>query len=178
MLRRRKSAVSHRAECHRAHSHLLISTLANRMRSMSADKIFEALASRPLKHESRALAKRHRKLVHDSYQCPRWLEYLLVYCGVQVGLTGPLGLLHQHDLRDYAQRIPGCHPYLRHGRSMWVDACGSHPFWWEISKQRRSGSTPVEPRGMLWVASTLTRLRLPRRRLGGFCGLQQGRIAM
>ena len=64
----------------------------------------------------------HRKLVHDSYQCPRWLEYLLVYCGIQVGLAGPLGLLRQHDLRDYAQRIPGCHAYLRHGRSFWIDA--------------------------------------------------------
>jgi fatty-acid desaturase len=64
----------------------------------------------------------HRKLCHDSYQCPRWLEYVLVWCGVQVGLAGPLGLLRQHELRDYAQRIPGCHPYLRHGRSWPVDA--------------------------------------------------------
>jgi fatty-acid desaturase len=68
----------------------------------------------------------HRKLVHDSYQCPKWLEYALVYGGVQVGLAGPIGLLRQHDLRDYAQRIPGCHPYLRHGRSPWIDA------WWQL----------------------------------------------
>src|SRR5690242_9299632 len=40
----------------------------------------------------------HRKLVHDSFQCPKWLEYLLVYLGVQVGLAGPIGLLRQHDL--------------------------------------------------------------------------------
>jgi fatty-acid desaturase len=68
----------------------------------------------------------HRKLVHNSYQCPKWLEYTLVYCGVQVGLAGPIGLLRQHDLRDYAQRIPGCHPYLRHGRSPWIDS------WWQL----------------------------------------------
>jgi stearoyl-CoA desaturase (delta-9 desaturase) len=68
----------------------------------------------------------HRKLVHDSYQCPRWLEYALVYCGVQVGLAGPLGLLRQHELRDYAQRLSDCHDYLRHGRSFWVDA------WWQL----------------------------------------------
>src|ERR1044072_3057474 len=37
----------------------------------------------------------HRKLVHDSFQCPKWLEYALVYCGVQVGLAGPIGLLRQ-----------------------------------------------------------------------------------
>ena len=24
----------------------------------------------------------HRKLVHDSFQCSKWLEYSLVYCGV------------------------------------------------------------------------------------------------
>src|SRR4051812_49386889 len=35
----------------------------------------------------------HCKLIHDSFACPRWLEYLLVYLGVQVGLSGPLGLL-------------------------------------------------------------------------------------
>lgn len=63
----------------------------------------------------------HRKLIHDSFACPKWLEYLLVYIGVQVGLSGPLGLLAQHDLRDYAQRQPDCHDYLRHGRSFWRD---------------------------------------------------------
>jgi fatty-acid desaturase len=68
----------------------------------------------------------HRKLIHDSYQCPKWLEYSLVYLGVQVGLAGPLGLLRQHELRDYAQRLPDCHAYLRHGSSFWVDG------WWQL----------------------------------------------
>jgi stearoyl-CoA desaturase (delta-9 desaturase) len=69
----------------------------------------------------------HRLFVHRSFQCPRWLEYTLVYCGVQVGLAGPVGLLRQHDLRDMAQRVPGCHDYLRHGRSPLVDA------WWQLN---------------------------------------------
>jgi stearoyl-CoA desaturase (delta-9 desaturase) len=69
----------------------------------------------------------HRKLIHDSFRCPKWLEYFLVYSGVQVGLAGPLGLLRQHELRDYAQRLPVCHDYLRHGRPMWVDA------WWQLN---------------------------------------------
>src|SRR5881275_125953 len=56
----------------------------------------------------------HRKLIHDSFGCPAWLEYLLVYLGVLVGLSGPFGLLRQHELRDYAQRLPDCHDYLRH----------------------------------------------------------------
>jgi hypothetical protein len=69
----------------------------------------------------------HRKLVHDSFQCPKWLEYTLVYLGVQVGLAGPLGLLRQHELRDFAQRLPRCHAYLRHGSSPWRDA------WWQLN---------------------------------------------
>ena len=67
----------------------------------------------------------HRKLVHESYECPKWLEYVLVYCGVQVGLAGPIGLLRQHELRDFAQRLPHCHNYLKHGSSAWRDA------WWQ-----------------------------------------------
>lgn len=79
----------------------------------------------------------HRKLIHDSFRCPRWLEYVLVYLGVQVGLAGPLGLMRQHELRDYAQRLPVCHDYLRHGRSFWLDA------WWQLVCDLRLRSEPV-----------------------------------
>lgn len=85
----------------------------------------------------------HRKLIHDSFQCPRWLEYALVYFGVQVGLAGPLGLLRQHELRDYAQRLPDCHDYLRHGRSFWVDG------WWQLNCELELADPPslrLEPR--------------------------------
>ena len=85
----------------------------------------------------------HRKLIHDSFACPRWLEYTLVYLGVQVGLAGPLGLLRQHELRDYAQRLPDCHDYLRHGRPFWQDA------WWQLVCELRLTSEPhleIEPR--------------------------------
>ncbi len=78
----------------------------------------------------------HRKLIHDSFQCPRWLEYLLVYLGVQVGLAGPFGLMRQHELRDYAQRLPSCHDYLRHGRRFWVDA------WWQLVCELRLRREP------------------------------------
>ena len=78
----------------------------------------------------------HRKLIHDSYQCPKWLEYVLVWCGVQVGLAGPLGLLRQHESRDYAQRLPTCHDYLRHGRSFWRDA------WWQLCCELRLDTPP------------------------------------
>jgi stearoyl-CoA desaturase (delta-9 desaturase) len=68
----------------------------------------------------------HRLLVHRSFQCPRWLECGLVYCGTLVGIAGPLGLLRQHDLRDFAQRQPRCHDFLRHGQRAWRDA------WWQL----------------------------------------------
>jgi fatty-acid desaturase len=66
----------------------------------------------------------HRRLIHNSFACPRWLEYLMVECGVLVGMAGPFGLMQQHDLRDWAQRQPHCHAYLRHGSVIWRDA-----FW-------------------------------------------------
>jgi fatty-acid desaturase len=85
----------------------------------------------------------HRKLIHNSFQCPRWLERTLIYCGVLVGLDGPLGLLRQHELRDYAQRLPVCHDYLRHGRSFWKDG------WWQLNCSlhlRRPPDIHIEPR--------------------------------
>ncbi|WP_229215689.1 acyl-CoA desaturase [Duganella sp. CY15W] len=85
----------------------------------------------------------HRKLIHNSFQCPRWLEYVLVYLGVQVGLAGPLGLLRQHELRDYAQRLSTCHDYLRHGRAFWIDA------WWQLNCELHLQNQPdihIEPR--------------------------------
>lgn len=85
----------------------------------------------------------HRKLIHDSYRCPRWLEYALVYLGVLVGLSGPLSLLRQHELRDYAQRLPDCHAYLRHGGGFWRDA------WWQLHCRLELVQPPhiaIEPR--------------------------------
>lgn len=69
----------------------------------------------------------HRRLVHKSYECPQWLEYLFVYLGVLVGMAGPYGMSYQHDLRDWAQRKQQCHSYLRHGCSFWKDA------WWQLN---------------------------------------------
>jgi stearoyl-CoA desaturase (delta-9 desaturase) len=85
----------------------------------------------------------HRKLVHDAFACPKWLEHVLVYCGVHVGLGGPIGLVKQHDLRDFAQRLSRCHDYLRHGRGPWQDA------WWQLNCELVLDHPPVmriEPR--------------------------------
>lgn len=56
----------------------------------------------------------HRRFIHHSYQCPKWLEHLFVYLGVLIGLAGPFGMMFTHDLRDWAQRQTRCHPYFGH----------------------------------------------------------------
>lgn len=79
----------------------------------------------------------HRKLIHDAFACPKWLEYFLVYCGVLVGLAGPLGLLRTHDLRDHAQRQRHCHDFLAHRRRWWIDA------WWQLHCDLRLHRPPA-----------------------------------
>jgi sn-1 stearoyl-lipid 9-desaturase len=66
----------------------------------------------------------HRRVIHRTFQCPLWLERLLVWSGTLVGMQGPFWVVLSHDLRDWAQRQPDCHPYLRHGQGMLKDA-----FW-------------------------------------------------
>src|SRR5215475_2793099 len=66
----------------------------------------------------------HRRLIHRAYDCPPWLERLFVYLGTLVGMAGPYGMIRQHDIRDWAQRKPACHPYLAHRSSMLRDG-----FW-------------------------------------------------
>ncbi len=69
----------------------------------------------------------HRRLIHNSYECPKWMEYLFVYLGVLVGMAGPFGMVQQHDLRDWAQRKNKCHRYLRHGEGFLRDG------WWQLN---------------------------------------------
>jgi fatty-acid desaturase len=66
----------------------------------------------------------HRRLIHRAYDCPLWLERLFVYLGTLVGMAGPYGMIRQHDIRDWAQRKPRCHPYLAHHSSILRDG-----FW-------------------------------------------------
>jgi stearoyl-CoA desaturase (delta-9 desaturase) len=66
----------------------------------------------------------HRRLIHNSFNCPLWLEYFLVYMGVLVGLGGPYTMIRTHDTRDWAQRKPKCHDYFAHRRTPLQDA-----FW-------------------------------------------------
>lgn len=68
----------------------------------------------------------HRRFIHRSYDCPKWLEYLFVHLGVLVGLAGPLGMLKTHDTRDWAQRQTNCHDYFSHKQIWYRD------LWWQL----------------------------------------------
>lgn len=84
----------------------------------------------------------HRQLIHRTYDCPKWLERFLVYVGVLVGMAGPYGLIHVHDIRDWAQRKPSCHDFFSHRRPFWTDAL------WQLNCRfefERAPTITIEP---------------------------------
>lgn len=68
----------------------------------------------------------HRRLIHNSFDCPLAVEYLLVYLGTLVGLGGPMTMIYTHDIRDWAQRKSQCHDYFAHRQYFFKDA------WWQL----------------------------------------------
>jgi fatty-acid desaturase len=78
----------------------------------------------------------HRRLIHRAYGCPLWLERLFVYLGTLVGMAGPHGMIRQHDIRDWAQRKPDCHPFLAHRSSMLRDG------WWQLHCELKLAHPP------------------------------------
>ena len=78
----------------------------------------------------------HRRLIHRSYDCPLWLERLFVYLGTLVGMAGPYGMIGQHDIRDWAQRKPLCHPYLAHRSALLRDG------YWQLHCELRLAHPP------------------------------------
>lgn len=85
----------------------------------------------------------HRLLVHRSFACPLWLEYLLVHLGLLVGMGGPRSILYMHDIRDWAQRHEQCHPFFSDQSTAWQD-------WrWQMHHEMRLAHPPIftpEPR--------------------------------
>jgi sn-1 stearoyl-lipid 9-desaturase len=63
----------------------------------------------------------HRRLIHRSFACPGWLERVLVWLGTAVGMGGQIWTIRLHDSRDWAQRQPDCHWFLRHGKPPLLD---------------------------------------------------------
>jgi fatty-acid desaturase len=105
----------------------------------------------------------HRRLIHESFACPLWLERLCVYLGTLVGMAGPFGMTRQHDMRDWAQRQPACHDYFCHRRPFWHDA------WWqlhcELALEHPPGFVPeprlASDRFYRWVERTWMAQQLP-----------------
>lgn len=90
----------------------------------------------------------HRRLIHHSFQCPKWLECFLVYLGTLTGIDGPFSIIEKHDIKDWAQRQPFCHDYLSHRNSFfrdwfWQTHCRFHldypPIFRHDSKTARNG---------------------------------------
>jgi stearoyl-CoA desaturase (delta-9 desaturase) len=78
----------------------------------------------------------HRRLIHESYACPRWLEYSFVYLGVLVGIAGPFRIIYLHDIRDWSQRHARCHSFFIHTQSWWKD------FWQQLHCEIRLEHPP------------------------------------
>lgn len=78
----------------------------------------------------------HRRLVHRSFKCPKWVEYILVWMGTAVGMGGPLWTIKTHDLRDWSQRQPACHDFLAHRHGLMKDG------WWNLHCKLKLDNPP------------------------------------
>lgn len=63
----------------------------------------------------------HRMMIHRSFDAPVPLKRFLIFIGVLVGMGGPSNIIRVHDMRDWAQRLPNCHPYFSHTQSYLKD---------------------------------------------------------
>ena len=63
----------------------------------------------------------HRMMIHRSFVAPKYVERFLIYIGVLVGMSGPIGVIRIHDLRDWAQRQPNCAAFFSHSQPLIKD---------------------------------------------------------
>ncbi len=63
----------------------------------------------------------HRRLIHNSFDCPQWVENCLVYIGVLGSTVGPYSAIEAHDIREWAQAQPICHSYFSRQKSILTD---------------------------------------------------------
>ena len=69
----------------------------------------------------------HRMMIHRSFNTSKPLRRFLIYIGVLVGMSGPFGIIHIHDIRDWAQRKAQCHDFFSHKRHFLKD------LWWQLT---------------------------------------------
>ena len=104
----------------------------------------------------------HRRFIHRSYDCPKWMEYFLVHLGTIVGLAGPFGMLKTHDMRDWAQRQDECHDYFSHGSTWYKDAAWQifHSFKLEtpppFTAEKEIADDPISANGKHLDATAIT----------------------
>ena len=105
----------------------------------------------------------HRLLIHRSFEAPKWLEYMLVYLGTLVGMAGPIGMFHIHEIRDWQQQQPDCHSFAKHNVGFWRDAL------WQMHCEQVLDHPPVlhiesrvtEDRFYRWLEATWRWQQLP-----------------
>ncbi|MEM1232872.1 MAG: acyl-CoA desaturase [Pseudomonadota bacterium] len=104
----------------------------------------------------------HRWLIHGAYETRPWLGAVFVWLGTLTGLGGPKSMMLTHDIRDWAQRSPACHPFLSHQSPLAKD------FWWQIHCKLHLAAEPsfrypalLEQPGYLWVQRTSMLQQVP-----------------
>ncbi len=105
----------------------------------------------------------HRRLIHRSFECPKWVEYVLLYCGTLVGMGGPIWTIRLHDTRDWAQRQADCHGFLRHEKALLVD--GFYYLHFRLKLARPPGFDPgpgiADDRFILFLERTWMLQQIP-----------------
>ena len=89
----------------------------------------------------------HRRLIHRSFEAPKWVDRTLMWLGTAVGIGGPIWTIRLHDSRDWAQRQPDCHWFLRHGKPWLIDGFYYLNFKLELDRppQFRPGPVADDP---------------------------------
>jgi stearoyl-CoA desaturase (delta-9 desaturase) len=82
----------------------------------------------------------HRRLIHRSFEAPKWVDRVLMWLGTAVGIGGPIWTIRLHDSRDWAQRQPDCHWFLRHGKPLLID--GFYYLHFRLELDRPPGFEP------------------------------------
>jgi fatty-acid desaturase len=78
----------------------------------------------------------HRMMIHRTFECSPLTEKVLIYIGVLVGMSGPMGIIKIHDVRDWAQRQSQCHEFFSHTSNYWQD------IWWQLTSTFKFNRPP------------------------------------
>jgi stearoyl-CoA desaturase (delta-9 desaturase) len=104
----------------------------------------------------------HRLLIHGSFRTHPALRGFLIWCGTVAGMSGPIGIVKAHDLRDWGQRQSDCHDYLANRRPLLVDAIWLMHCRLELNHPPRFDVSALEASPFLrWLERTWMLQQLP-----------------